>query len=105
MRIHGNLSLYSRYAKADFIDGFWLDYLSASWKSSDSNHRAAQPRYHKNCTKKSIFKHYRVGRVHIKLFEKQGTKLSEKIVEPFYCNPFSNKSIFLRKKVWVDSVV
>ena len=53
--------------------------LLASCKSSDATTKAAQPRYHKGYYKKSIyFKHYRVGRVHIKLFEKQGTKTVRK---------------------------
>lgn len=52
----------------------------ASCKSSGSTTtKAAQPRYHKGYYKKSIyFKHYRAGRVHIKLFEKQGAKTVKK---------------------------
>ena len=47
--------------------------------SSGASTKAAQPRYHKGYYKKhTYFKHYRVGRVHIKLFEKQGTKTVKK---------------------------
>jgi hypothetical protein len=41
--------------------------------------KTVQPRYHKGYYKKhTYFKHYRVGRVHIKLFEKQGVKTVKK---------------------------
>ena len=48
-------------------------------KVGSTTTQAAKPRYHKGYYKKSIyFKHYRAGRVHIKLFEKQGAKTVKK---------------------------
>jgi hypothetical protein len=40
---------------------------------------AAQPRFHKGYYKKHVHrKRYHIGRIHIKLFEKQGTKTVKK---------------------------
>jgi hypothetical protein len=41
--------------------------------------KTVKPRYHHSYYKKHVyFKHARVGRVHIKLFEKQGVKTVKK---------------------------
>jgi hypothetical protein len=43
------------------------------------NKKTVKPRYHHSYYKKHIYhKHLRVGRVHIKLFEKQGVKTVKK---------------------------
>ena len=50
-----------------------------SCASSATAKRTVKPIYHHSYYKKhAYFKHYRVGRIHLKLFEKQGVKTVKK---------------------------
>jgi hypothetical protein len=50
-----------------------------SCASSSSGKKTVKPRYHHSYYKKHVyFKHVRVGRMHLKLFEKQGVKTVKK---------------------------
>jgi hypothetical protein len=56
-----------------------LVFAGCSSSASSRTTKAVKPRFHNTYYKKHIYyKHLRVGRVHLKLFEKQGVKTVKK---------------------------